>query len=384
MRHLALLAVLTVCSVSAHAETGGRLSGKVTDEAGRVIPGVAVSVTGSGAVGHYVGTTNRHGIYTVLGLPLREPLVVRADAPGKVSVVYRGVMARKGSGTVRDFRLRPPGVHEILVVMKPDRDIYRAAQAGLEETISGDVKVIELTGGRLHDVRAVRSALDDSPNAVIAIGREAARIARQYIRDVPVVHVMVADPRGTDLVATNICGVALNGGFGDTLDRLAALEPSASRLITIYDPRRLAHAVQDLRRAAADRGMTLDTATVRDRSEFLSAVRRIDPGGVDALFLLMDPDLLDRPTLDQVGRVIEMKKLVYVVPDPGLPELGGTFVLAPGFRAMGAEAGRLANVIVADGLTPDQIGVVFPAGRGFEENPQRARELGLAAPPVER
>ena len=63
---------------------------------------------------------------------------------------------------------------------------------------------------------------------------------------------------------------------------------------------------------------------------------------------------------------------------------GGTFMFAPGFREMGAEAGRLANAIVRDGLVPEQLGVVFPIERRFAVDEQKTRELGLAAPPAGR
>ena len=294
---LSLFLLLAFAFSPAFAVWSGRLSGTVTDENGRPMPGVTITVTGSGAVGRHTVTSNARGFYNVLGLPLREPLVVRADAPGKVTMVYRGLLAREESGTKRDFRLRPPGMHEILVITAPGHEAYEEASAGLQETITGQVVAVEVTGHGLSDARAVRRALGDLPNVVIAIGRDAARLARENIRNVPVVHVMVPDPLGVDMVATNLCGVALNGGYQSTLERLAQLDPAARRLVTLYDPHRLARAVADLQQAAAGVSMTLDAVSVDDPATLLSAASALQPGAYDAFFLLMDPGLLDMETL---------------------------------------------------------------------------------------
>jgi len=369
--------LLLLAVAPAFAVWSGRLTGTVTDEDGRPMPGVAITVTGSGTVGRRSATTDDEGVYMVLGLPLREELVVRADAPGKVSMVYRGVLARENYGTRRDFRLRPPGLHEILVIAAPGHEAYGEARAGLDDTIAGRVVTLDLTGRNLHDARALHRSLEDLPNAVIAIGRDAAHLARENIRTVPVVYLMVPDPLGVDMVATNICGVALNGGYESTLERFARFDPAAHRLVTFYDPHRLARAVTDLQQAAAGMGMRLDAVSVDTPSALLSAVSALRPGAYDALFLMMDPGLLDMETLGELGERLATKRLSYIVPDPSLMKRGGTFMFAPGFREMGAEAGRLANSIVADGLVPSQMGLVFPAARNFAVDETRARELGL-------
>jgi putative ABC transport system substrate-binding protein len=366
------------------AETAGRLIGAVTDENGRPLAGVVITVTGQGAVGLYEAKTDLQGVYKVLGLSPVEPLTVRATAPGRAVVVYSGVLAHPGFGTRRDFRLRPPGSHHVLILVKPQGSWFGPVIEGARSTLPGAVTLLELTGGRLADTKALRRAMREIPNAVVAIGREAARLARREIKDVPVVHAMVPDPRGDDLVTTNLCGVALHGGFADQIDRLSLLKPEARRVVTFYDPRRLAGVVRELRTILVEHDMTLETRTVRNPRQLALALESFDGEPPDAFFLLLDPELLDRFALDQIIRFTASRELVYIVPDPSLLALGGTFSFAPGFREMGASAGRLARSIIADGLIPARIGVGYPGRREFVLNPEQAAHLGISAIAADR
>jgi len=374
-----LLALSQVAIGSAVAAASGRLIGTVSDEQGRPLTDVVITVTGEGAVGLYEARTNLRGVYKVLGLPSGEPLTVRATAAGRAVVVYSGVLARPGFGARRDFRLRPPGSHQVLILVKPHGTWFGPVIEGARSTLPGEVSLLELTGGRLADARSLRRAMREMPNAVVAIGREAALLARREIKDVPVVHAMVPDPMGDDLVATNLCGVALHGGFTDQIDRLLLLKPEARRVVTFYDPRRLAGVVRELRTALDDREMTLETRTARNPRQLASALASFDGAPPDALFLLFDPELLDPFALDEIRRFTVSRGLVYVVPDPSLLEFGGTFSFAPGFREMGASAGRLARSIIAGGLIPARIGVGYPSRREYSLNPGQAALPGISS-----
>lgn len=304
---------------------------------------------------------------------------MRAESEGRIPVVYEGVIAAQGYGTRRDFRLRPAGSREALIVLDPRVPYHQIALDGVRQTLAAGTGVLALSGGR-EDGSRLRGALRERPNAVVAIGSDAARLARRWAKDVPVVYTMVLDPSGEDLSTVNLCGLILNDGFADQLARLAEMKPSARRVATIYDPRRLSRAVARLRQAARQAGMTLAAHSARRPEDVPRALETIASGDPEAFLLLLDPELIDLAAFETIRRFTFDRGLVFIVPDTSLVAVGGTFSFAPGFREMGAYAGRLVNDIFRGEVEPADIGVDFPTTRYFSSNPVEARRLSIPLP----
>jgi putative ABC transport system substrate-binding protein len=209
----------------------------------------------------------------------------------------------------------------------------------------------------------------------------AAIFARREIHDVPVVYTMVLNPEGNDLTGVNMCGMPLNGAFDDQLSVLAALRPEARRLLTIFDPRRLGPSVRDLRRAAHGRNLELEARPVRTVRALSAMLESLHEDDFDAFFLLLDPDLFGIDGLERLRRFTADKSMMLIVPDPSLVEAGGTFSYGPGFREMGAYAGRLIEQLFSGGAEPADLGRRFPTARNFTYNPSETQRLGITIPP---
>ena len=374
------LGLIPFTVLDSEAAPVGRLFGNVRDRGGKPIAGASIRVTGPGAVGVYDALTNAQGTYQFMALPTREILVVRAESPGRLPVVYSGITVSEGSGTRRDFKLRGIDEHEVLIMYDPRFKHHEIALQGARSTIKADILTLKVTGRGLTESRRLSDMLTARPNAVIAIGQQPSRLSRRAIKDTPVVYAMEPDPVNDDLSTVNLCGLTLNGGFGEQLEALANLRPSARRLLTVYDPRNLARDVRELRRLAEDRGMTLQVKPARDVRQVGAALKALDPDDYDAYFYLVDPALFSAGDFDRVRRFTSKSDMVVIVPDPSLVEAGGTFSHAPGFREMGAYAGRLVNQIMSGAAEPSDIGVTFPAVRVFSVNDSEAKRLGLIIP----
>lgn len=367
-------------SSSVLTSPSGSLAGHVKDDKGRPIAGVQVTVTGAGAVGIHDATTDAEGFYQFVGLPTLEPLEVTARISDRVPLTYSGLEVREGEITRCDFRLRPVGAHDVLVMYDPRVPYHDTALEGVRATLPAALTVLELSGDPHQDRRLLAETLQRRFNAVIAIGSAAAHIARREVRDSPVVYTMVLDPGVEDLHRINLCGLALNGAFDEQLAVLAALKPGVRRVATIYDPRHLAGAVIELRRAAVARGMRLATSPARDSVQVIRALASLDRKQIDAFFFLLDPNLFDAASFERVRRFAESRKIVFVVPDPSFVAVGGTFSYGPGFREMGIYAARLVQHIFSGAAEPAGIMVNFPSVRSFSVNPFEVDRLGLVIP----
>lgn len=359
----------------------GSVSGRVTDAQGRSVTGARVRLTGSGTVGILETSTDAEGFYRFPVIPMREKLEVRAEASGTVPVVYQGVMARDGSGTRRDFLLRTTGARAWLVVLNPRIPYHAHARDAIVAGLRPVPRVLTLSGTDDADGRLLREAAATLPSAVVAIGDDAARLARRWVKDVPVVYTMVVDPAAHDLTTTNLCGVRLNAGFDEQLGALLAARPGARSVGTIYDPRTLAGVLGDLRDAASRNGLSLVARPARSPRDIPDALRSLGREPLDAFLLLLDPLLIDAAAFEAIRRFAHEGSLVFVVPDRTLVAGGGTFSYAPGFAAMGSQAAELAEMIVRGAFTPEQIGAVYPTTRYLALNPIEAKRLGIPLSP---
>ena len=359
----------------------GSVSGRVTDEQGRAVTGARIGITGNGAVGIHQTSTDAEGFYRFPAVPLREKLKIRAEAPGSAPVIYQGVLARDGTGTRRDFLLRTTGSRSWLVVLNPRIPYHSDAKDAIVAELRPMPRVLNLSGDEGDDARLLREAAAALPSAVLAIGDDAARLARRWVKDVPVVYTMVVDPATADLATANLCGVRLNAGFDEQVGALLAARPGARTVGTIYDPRTLAGVLGDLRDAAARRGLSVVARPARSPGDVPDALRSLGTEPLDAFLLLLDPLLIDASAFEAIRRFTSERSLIFVVPDRSLVAGGGTFSYAPGFAQMGSQAAQLAELIVRGALDPGLIGAIYPTTRYIALNPIEAKRLGIPLSP---
>jgi hypothetical protein len=355
----ALVAVVLTAGVPAFAGGAGQLVGTITDESGMAIPEARLTVTSPGASAVQTVVTDSGGRFRILVLETVLPVTVRAEADEKVPVVYSELRVRPDRVTRLDLRLRGRGAHHVVILIDGRVPYHHLALEGARSTLPGDVEVIDL---RKCDSpgRDFLRAIEERPSAVLAIGEEAARLARSYARDIPVVHTMVPDPVPGELSSESLCGVSLSGGFEQQLSRLRELDSGLKTIATIYDPSRLTGAVGRLREAAAQAGMELKVGHVHAPGDLSHAFEALAGEPIDAFLVLMDPEVYTASNFAAIRQFAEDRGLIFVVPDASLARAEKSFSFRPGFWESGAAAGRLVRQIVAGRLTPAEVGILSP------------------------
>jgi len=361
-RVVALAVVLVAATLPALSQGVGVVSGRVTDEQGVPLEGVTVTLTSPGIIGVLTATTNGQGRYWFPGIPGNHPLTVAASAEGRVPMKYVGHNARRDGSIAIDFRLRQPGSYDVLVLIEEGVPYHRVALEGAKSTMPGRFSILSVSGLGPAMARELRTALQERPSAVLAIGERAARLARRHIRDVPIVYAMVPAPREADLSTRNICGVPLNGGYEAQMEHLRHVLPDAHRVGTIIDPRRMGLSVRELRAAASAAGLELVAAHVYgdDEAGLVAALDELKGRQLDAFLLLLDPRLLSAERFERISRFALDQGLVLAVPDASLAVGANSFSFVPGFFDLGQYAGTLVRRIVEGRAQPSQIGVSYP------------------------
>ncbi|HXI02786.1 MAG TPA: ABC transporter substrate binding protein [Candidatus Saccharimonadales bacterium] len=379
----AVLSVLAAALLAtpALAIHSGHIQGRIYDENGRPIAGALVTITGPEAIGIWTCRTDETGFYRIAGLDASRMLSVRVEAEGRATLFRNGYQVRDDETLHLDYRLKPVGVYQTLVIIDGRVPYFRTALAGARGTLPSGLKVMQVRNGFPRTVRKLRRVLGTRPDGVLAIGSLAARLARETLFDIPVVYTLVMDPVSEHLTRDNMCGVPSNGGFSEQLDVLSQMAPHAKRIGTIFDPANAAGVVRQLREEAEGGGFTLVSRPIHDVNRVSDEIRSLGDEHLDAFFLLLDPSIWSTDAFRFVRSWAQEQNVILIVPDGSMVRAGATFSYAPGFQELGAYAGRLLSQVMAREASVADIGVIYPTTRFFAVNPQDMDRFNLQMPP---
>jgi ABC-type uncharacterized transport system substrate-binding protein len=224
---------------------------------------------------------------------------------------------------------------EVAVVTQPGVAQYAEVLAGLREGRATEPVDV-------GDAAAVAAALARRPAAVIAIGSK----ALEALRGKAGAPVVAAGVLGLE-PGPSLTGVPMDVRPAAALELLAALAPRARRVLALHPPGASA-VVAAARGAAKALGLEVEFATVEDLADFQGAFRRLLEGR-DAVWLLADPRLA-RPELVKfmAGACLERRVPLVGFLD-GMTRAGALASVSADFRAIGREAGKLADDVAARG-----------------------------------
>jgi hypothetical protein len=129
-----LACVLLLAMQVAAQQTGGSISGTVTDQSGAIIPGAKVTITNTGTNAAFTATTNAEGFYTAPALPVGS-YAVAAEQQGFKRAVRSGITLQVDQKSKVDLQLEAGAVSETVEI---------TGQPPLTDTLSATTgKVIE-------------------------------------------------------------------------------------------------------------------------------------------------------------------------------------------------------------------------------------------------
>lgn len=245
---------------------------------------------------------------------------------------------------------------------------------GFRQAYSGESRVVE---GRRDFQRFVAS---DRPSLIVAAGPQAAEIARDSARNIPLVFMMVPNPPGLGLTGNNICGVALDVGGDAQLRLFKELLPHLKVLGVIYNPDKDSDIVQEAMSASTRLGIQV-LATPADSAEDVRTAFTLigTPEVIDALWLLPDrssavlsASVLLRETKDRA--------LPFLVPSEGHVRLGALAGTVPDYYDIGRQCGELVNQLLQGRTKLASVGTVRPRKPIFFVNTATAGEIRVNIP----
>jgi len=293
----------------------------------------------------------------------------------------------------------PTKVHRIgqLITGSPlpwTLSIMEAFRQGLRDLgyVEGQNLIIEERWGegqeeRLRDLAAELVRLQ--VEVIVARGAAAIRAAQHATSTIPIVMATTYDAVGQGFVASlarpgaNITGLSYLGAElpGKQLDLLKQMVPQASRVAVLANPAAPGHGprLENLTVAGRALGVQLQVMELRSAAALDNAFMAMAREGADALFVLAEPQLIDRLQ----GPIVEFaakRRLPAMYGWRRDVEAGGLISYGPSLPDLSRRAATYVDKILK-GAKPADLPVEQPMKFELVINLNTAQALGITIPP---
>ncbi len=354
------------------------VSGTITDFAGAPLPGARVTLSGDG-IGTIRVTSDARGQYRFPAVDPHHVCSVTAEFGDFRSVTHEGMLTQPGRTRLIHFRLKGPGVRDIVALVTRDPFPYDEFLRGFTARVGAPVRVINLDL-EPDPAEAVRRVRAERPDLIVGAGLRAARLVRREIRDIPSILTLITDPRRYDLQSETI-GFLINQPDADRLlERVITVLPGVRRVGLAYQADTSSLLARDLRDAAERRGLRVEFVLCRTQRDLRPALNQMR-GRIDVLVVPNDDLTSTRRGREIITAWAVQNRVPLAAPTPEWVEHGALFSYGASYGRLGEETSRLAELILRGALQPADFRVLRSREFELAVNQATARMLGVEIPP---
>ncbi len=246
------------------------------------------------------------------------------------------------------------------------------------------VEFIEYNGqGSISQLHSMAKSLhaNQDVDAVFAIATPAAQAMAHVEKQKPIFIAAVTDPQAAGLMSPqkNVCGTRDMIDISAEIDLLVTLVPHAHRVALLFSPAEVNSCIM-VKKMAAEleaRGLKPINVGITSENELLAAVSMACK---QADALLAPTDNLVATTLPAIAAKALQEKKPLLVSDNILVQQGALAAAGIDYQLSGKQSAELAKVVLLEGKTPAEVGVVASACNMVVVNKDVARTLGVMVP----
>ena len=175
----------------------------------------------------------------------------------------------------------------VSVVFSSDIEPYQQAYLGFKEFLDGNKVALQVSKYNLKQEQqeAIYSKINkEKPDMVFTLGIEASKLAKQNLKDIPVVFCIVFDTEAVS--GLNITGVSIDIPARMKLENIKRVFPDVKKIGLIYSPR-LTPQYKEISKAAEELGFQLITRKINSGKDLPSALREIS-SQIDCFLMIPD------------------------------------------------------------------------------------------------
>jgi putative tryptophan/tyrosine transport system substrate-binding protein len=268
---------------------------------------------------------------------------------------------------------------DIAVIRSRDIEPYNQAFAGFSEACSRHVNQYTLGANRASHQRMAQEIGETKPRLVLAIGLVAAKLAKEYLKDIRTLYIMVSNPKKHDLVGNNIAGITLNIPVDAQFKAYKALVPGLRTIGVVYDANNSAELIREANAVAKKLGVELVAVSVHSQKEVPEALRGM-LGKVDAVWMVPDETVVTTDSFKYFLLTTLENGVPFFAASDIFVEAGALAALTPDYTDVGRQGCQLAMGFTDGQLTLAEAGARPPRKVNLSLNLKTARKIGLTIP----
>jgi putative ABC transport system substrate-binding protein len=229
----------------------------------------------------------------------------------------------------------------VLIVQSENLAQYHVATAAFESASGAATVVVRIDDPIEKARKKIRRAAEVSaPDAIFALGAQAAVLAKAELPEIPLVFAMVMDWQRHGLDGSGTAGVALEVPVDDLLTRYKLMLPQLRRIGLIYSTAMSDDFLSGARAAAQRLGIELSEEPVTAADQVAGAYRRLRRD-IDAVWMIPDPGVVTRDNFAYLAHRTRNDEIAFLAFSENFVRAGALLSVTPNYTTMGSQAAAL-------------------------------------------
>ena len=235
--------------------------------------------------------------------------------------------------------------------------------------------IYDLKGKMKVGHKIVRKVRKEKPDIILTIGVLATTIAKEEIKDIPIIFCMVINHARFQLTGANITGIAAEIPVKEQLKEYQTILNTLKDIGVIYDPSKTENIVESAEKKVKDISMNLVKYEINSSKEVPEAMEGLT-GRIDALWLLPDSTVITRKSFDLLKSTTLENKIPLLCTSDAFVKAGALAAVFSDYKCVGIQAAQLAGEIL-ERPSLGSLGIVNPDSFKLAINTETAEKLGL-------
>jgi putative ABC transport system substrate-binding protein len=233
----------------------------------------------------------------------------------------------------------------------------------------------DLKGKTNIGYKIVRKIRNEKPDIVLTIGVLATTIAKEELKDIPMVFCMVINHERFQLTGPNITGIATEVAIEEQLEGYQSILDSLRDFGVIYDPSKTGNIIESAEAKMKDIGMNLVKYEIKSSKMVSEALENLI-GRIDALWLLPDSTVVTKESFGLIKSATLENKIPLLCTSDVFVKAGALAAVFSDYVHIGRQAAQLAKEILNPSAS-GSLGIVNPDKFTLAINSDTAEKLGL-------
>lgn len=268
----------------------------------------------------------------------------------------------------------------IAVIKSQDIEPFNQALAGFVSACPDQITQYDLRGSKKGEMGVIQRVTAARPRLIVAIGALAAQVAREGVRDIPVVFIMVPNPHKYGLKGENIAGISLDIPVRTQFALYKSIKPALKTIGVIYDPEKTGAMVKEASGVAERLGLRLLASPVSSQKAVPAALRAL-LGKIDALWMVPDDTVVTPESFRFLLLAAFENNLPFMTVSEIFVEAGALASLSPDYADVGRQGCQVVKEIESGRRHLAEIDILPPAKVNLAINLKTASKIGLSLPP---